>query len=109
MEAKAYLQDAFDAVFPGLKRYRIVTDADGTRHAEAAQLVAWPDRDTPTMFGRVLRHLSQAMQAAQTLIEAYDYYLARCLEAGIGPEDAAAAWDIHSSEAFEAELVEAES
>jgi hypothetical protein len=87
--------------------------------AEAALEVLWAiwdtqldtlyHRDAPKMFGRVLKQLNAAIHAAQTLVEAYDYYQARCAEAGITPEDAAAAWDMHSTEAFEAELVDAES
>jgi hypothetical protein len=65
--------------------------------------------DLPKMCGRTITALWTAIQTAQTLVEGYDYYLARCAEAGISPEDAAAAWNMHSSEAFEAELVEAES
>jgi hypothetical protein len=61
------------------------------------------------MFGRILGHLSTALLQGQTLLEAYDYFQVRCAEAGISPEDAAAAWDMHSSEAFEADIIEAES
>jgi hypothetical protein len=61
------------------------------------------------MFPRVIDELGDALHAALTLVRAYDYYIARCTEAGIPPKDAAVAWNIHSSEAFERELVEAES
>ena len=61
------------------------------------------------MLRRAVDQLSTAISTARILVEAYDYYLARCIEAGISPEDAAAAWNIHSSEPFEAEVVEAES
>jgi hypothetical protein len=73
-----------------------------------AQLDPVAHQDAPKMFGRTLTALGAALQAAQTLVGAYDYFLARCLEAGMSPADAAAAWDMHSSEAFEAEIVEAE-
>jgi hypothetical protein len=66
-------------------------------------------RTEPAMLGRVVKHLTTALNAAQTLIDAYEYHLARCLEASLSPETAATAWQLHSSEVFEAELIEAES
>jgi hypothetical protein len=86
--------------------------------AEAAVKALWAIYDAelaslqqraPKMFSRILGQLSTALNQAQTLLEAYDYYQVRCAEAGISPEDAAAAWDTHSSDAFEADIIEAES
>ena len=59
-------------------------------------------------YTRVLGEASSALLKARTLLEAFEYFLARCSEAGLTPEQAHAAWHIHSSPAFEAELVEAE-
>jgi hypothetical protein len=59
-------------------------------------------------YARTLAPVTTALWAARTLFEAYDYYLARCEEAGLSLDDAHAAWQVHSSPAFEAELVEAE-
>ncbi len=64
-------------------------------------------RDNPhAFFGRVLQPLFTAHAWASTLIEAYDYYLARCAEAGIPAERAHAVWEEYSTPAFEAEVVE---
>jgi hypothetical protein len=63
----------------------------------------------PIFYQRVLKPLHATLWHTRILLEAYDYFLARCLEAGISLDQAEAAWQIHSSPAFEAELVEAES
>jgi hypothetical protein len=60
-------------------------------------------------YARTLAPVTTALTAAQTLLRAYDYYLARCQEAGRSLDEAQAAWQVHSSPAFEAEIVEAES
>lgn len=62
----------------------------------------------PAMFQRTLADLATVLNATRTLFEAYDYFLARCAEAGMTPEAAHTAWDEHSTEEFEAEMVEAE-
>jgi len=62
----------------------------------------------PTMFTRALTQFETTLSAMETLTKAYEYYLVRCLEAGLSPAAAATAWNIHSSEAFEDELIEAE-
>jgi len=64
-----------------------------------------------------LKHATHALKAqthtvtrqTRILLEAYDYFLARCQEGGITLEQEEAAWQVHSSAAFEAELIEAES
>jgi hypothetical protein len=70
--------------------------------AEAAVKALWAIYDAeletlrhraPRMFGRVPARLSGALTQAQTLLETYDYFLARYAEAGLSPEDAAAAWE----------------
>ena len=61
-----------------------------------------------TLYARALHPLSEQLDAATTLIEAYDCYLARCAAAGLTPERATAAWEAQSTPAWEAELVEAE-
>ena len=58
---------------------------------------------------RVLRPLHEALWHTRILLDAYDYFLARCQEAGLTLEQAEAAWQVHSSPAFEAELVTGES
>ena len=63
----------------------------------------------PALLTRALKPLSEALLRARTLVDAYDYYVTRCLEAGLTPEQAHAGWDEWSSEDFEADLVEAES
>jgi hypothetical protein len=63
----------------------------------------------PVFYQRVLTPLHELLWQTRHLLEAYDYFLARCLEAGITRDQAEAAWQVHSSPAFEAELVEAES
>ena len=66
-------------------------------------------RRTPVFYQRALQPLLTAINQTQTLLEAYDYFLARCQEGGITLDQAEAAWQVHSSAAFEAELIEAES
>jgi hypothetical protein len=66
-------------------------------------------RQAPVFYQRVLTSLHETLWHTRTLLEAYDYFLARCAEAGFTPEQAEAAWQVHSSPAFEAELIEAES
>jgi hypothetical protein len=66
-------------------------------------------RQEGIFYQRVLGFLSGALYHTRTLLEAYDYYLARCAEAGLTAEQAHTAWQIHSSPEFEAEIVEAES
>ena len=64
-----------------------------------------------------LKHATHALKAqthtvtrqTRILLEAYDCFLARCQEGGITLEQEEAAWQVHSSAAFEAELIEAES
>ena len=63
----------------------------------------------PVFYERVLTPLTTMLWHTRILLEAYDYFLARCLEAGITLDQAQAAWQVHSSAAFEAELIEAES
>ena len=63
----------------------------------------------PVFYQRVLTPLHDALWHTRTLLEAYDYFLARCGEAGVSLDQADAAWQVHSSPAFEAELIEAES
>jgi hypothetical protein len=63
----------------------------------------------PVFYERVLKPLATTLWHTRTLLEAYDYFLARCGEASITLDQAQAAWQVHSSEAFEAELIEAES
>lgn len=62
-----------------------------------------------TLYARALQPLSERLNDASTLLDAYDYYLARCAEAGLTPERATAAWEAQSTPAWEAEVVEAES
>jgi hypothetical protein len=62
----------------------------------------------PKLFERLGHTLQDALTAARVWLEAYDYFQARCAEAGMSPEDAAAAWDLHVTPEFERELVEAE-
>jgi hypothetical protein len=62
-----------------------------------------------TLYARALQPLSAQISRALTLLEAYDYYLARCAEAGLTPAHAQAAWEAQSSAAWEAALVEGES
>jgi hypothetical protein len=59
-------------------------------------------------YERVLGYLQRALYDTRTLVEAYDYYLARCAEAGVTPDQAHAAWQVHSSPDFEGELGAAE-
>jgi hypothetical protein len=66
-------------------------------------------RQEPVFYKRALEPLSTAIGHARTLLDAYDYYLARCQEGGITLDQAEAAWQVHSSAAFEAEMIEAES
>jgi len=61
------------------------------------------------IYDRALKPLTDALNAARTLLEAYDYFLARCAEAGLTAVQAHAAWEAQSSPAWEAELVDAES
>ena len=64
-----------------------------------------------------LQHATHALKAqthtfarqTRILLEAYDYFLARCQDGGITLEQEEAVWQVHSSAAFEAELIEAES
>jgi hypothetical protein len=63
----------------------------------------------PVFYKRVLTPLLEALWHTRILLDAYDYFLARCQEAGLTPDQAEAAWQVHSSPAFEAELIEAES
>jgi hypothetical protein len=63
----------------------------------------------PVFYKRVLAPLHEALWHTRILLEAYDYFLARCQEAGLSLDQAEAAWQVHSSAAFEAELIEAES
>jgi len=63
----------------------------------------------PVFYKRVLTPLHEALWHTRILLDAYDYFLARCQEAGLTPDQAEAAWQVHSSPAFEAELIEAES
>jgi hypothetical protein len=73
--------------------------ADGAFH---------PTRTTDVFYPRAEYPLRDAIWHARVLLQAYDYYLARCQEGGITLEQAEAAWQVHSSPAFEAELIEAE-
>ena len=72
------------------------------RHVERTQ-------QEPVFYERVLIPLQTALWHTRTLLEAHDYSLARCLEAGVSLDHAHAAWQVHSSPTFEAELIEAES
>ena len=83
----------------------VLRSLQGVLHEELADWHKHPMQ----MLGRVYEQVSTALNVALTLAEAYDYFLHRCLEAGMSAEDAQAAWNIHSSAAFEAEVVEAES
>jgi len=65
-------------------------------------------RDDVAFYDRVFGSLTSALTTARTLLEAYEYFLARCAEAGLTPEQAHTSWQVHSSPAFEAELVNAE-
>jgi hypothetical protein len=65
--------------------------------------------DPSTLYGRVLQPLSERINEATTLLEAYDYFLARCAEASLPPERATAAWEAQTSPAWEAAVLEAES
>ena len=64
-----------------------------------------------------LKHETHALKAqthtvtrqTRILLEAYDCFLARCQDGGITLEQEEAAWEVHSSAAFAAELIEAES
>src|SRR5712691_11474922 len=64
--------------------------------------------DEVAFYKRVFRELVTTLSTTRTLLEAYEYFLARCAEAGLSPEQAHTSWQVHSSPAFEAELVEAE-
>jgi hypothetical protein len=66
-------------------------------------------QQAPVFYTRVLRPLHEALWHTRILLDAYDYFLARCQEAGLTLEQAEAAWQVHSSPAFEAELVMGES
>jgi hypothetical protein len=59
-------------------------------------------------YDRVFTSLTSTLTTTRTLLEAYEYFLARCGEAGLSPEQAHTSWQVHSSPAFEAELVHAE-
>ena len=61
--------------------------------------------DVP-LYTRICAVMAQAVQAQRLLIEAFDYYLARCAEAGLSVREAAAAWERYTAPMFEAELVE---
>jgi hypothetical protein len=63
----------------------------------------------PVFYERVLAPLHTTLWHTRILLEAYDYFLARCQEANVTLDQAHAAWQVHSTPAFEAELVEAES
>jgi hypothetical protein len=63
----------------------------------------------PIFYARVLTPLAERLWHTRILLEAYDYFLARCQEAGVSLDQAQAAWQVHSSPEWEAELREAES
>jgi hypothetical protein len=73
-------------------------------HLERLQL-----QQEPVLYARALKPLHELLWHTRTLLEAYDYFLARCQDAGLSVEQAQAAWQVHSSPAFEAEMIEAES
>jgi hypothetical protein len=81
-----------------------VTGMDAMYDAQVERI-----QQQPVFYDRVLKPLATTLWHTRILLEAYDYFLARCQEAGISLDQAQAAWQVHSSPAFEAELIEAES
>jgi hypothetical protein len=65
-------------------------------------------RHEPVFYARALTPLFEALSLTRILLEAYEYFLARCQEAGMSLDDAQAAWQVHSSPEFEGELLDAE-
>lgn len=94
-------------------RRKVVTALAGLRHMRAVFAEALDElyrvNDLSTLYGRALHPLSERLNDATILLEAYDYHLARCAEAGLAPTHAAAAWEAQSSPAWEADVIEAES
>jgi hypothetical protein len=93
-------------------RRDVVTAVAALRHLRAVFEESleglYRHQDPSALFARALQPLSEQLNATTTLVEAYDYYLARCAEAGLTPERATAAWEAQTSPAWEAEVVEAE-
>jgi hypothetical protein len=67
-----------------------------------------PTRTTDVFYPSAEYPLREAIWHARVLLNAYDYYLARCQEGGIPLDQAETAWQVHASPAFEDELIEAE-
>ena len=92
-------------------RREVLTAVAALRHLRAVfeeSVDSMYSRSDRTLYARALQPLSESLSDASILLEAYDYYLARCAEAGLTPERATAAWEAQSSPGWEAEVIEAE-
>ena len=93
-------------------RRQVMTAAATLRHMRAlfeeSLDALYRHDDQSTLYGRALQPLSEHLNRATILVDAYEYHLARCAEAGLTPTHAASAWEASSSTGWEAEMIRAE-